>query len=519
LPRCKAAWGSHLESHVLLPARIPRYNRFALLGNPLQRLLGSALLLSAALWASACAVPLGPGYEVQKQELRVRFEASSDPVTHVEAEYEVKNTGNQPLPALEVRMPGRRFQASNLSASWDGGGLPLEESQANTRDTVLRFATPWALSTQHTLRIAFDIRGRAAGEGGLHSAPDAFFLPEQGWNPELLPQRGLFGTGGVPPKKWNLVVTVPQDFRVHASGKPPKRSRRGGEASYRCEQRPQDRYPFVAAGRYGETMLSSGDQKVYLWTRAEPERRTISEIGTSLTKALDAYDAVFGVRSKKQPPLWIVECPSPDGCFTGRNAPYAKLLGGPPSTTTAELISLDTLLVNFKEIAPTMVAAAAPSLAASWLGYGRNPGFFEQHPPLSAFPIFAAAIGREAVEGSGAREEMIRSALQEIPAETRGGATETAEAVRAKSFLFFYALRDRYGVAVFRKAIRHMLTARQGRGFDLDDLIAAFEQETHQNVAEFVRQWMKRPGVPQEFRERYGAKTAPSATTSKENAP
>ena len=40
-------------------------------------------------------------------------------------------------------------------------------------------------------------------------------------------------------------------------------------------------------------------------------------------------------------------------------------------------------------------------------------------------------------------------------------------------------------------------------GFDLDDLIAAFEEEAHQNVAEFVRLWMKRPGVPQDFRARY----------------
>jgi len=48
-----------------------------------------------------------------------------------------------------------------------------------------------------------------------------------------------------------------------------------------------------------------------------------------------------------------------------------------------------------------------------------------------------------------------------------------------------------------------MLYARAARGFDLDDLIAAFEQETHQNVAAFVRLWMKHPGVPADFRARY----------------
>ena len=90
--------------------------------------------------------------------------------------------------------------------------------------------------------------------------------------------------------------------------------------------------------------------------------------------------------------------------------------------------------------------------------------------------------------------------------------------VRAKSFLFFYALQDKYGREVFRTAIQHMLYARRGRGFELSDLIAAFEQETHQNVAEFVRLWMKHPGVPDDFRTRYEPSAA-AADNSKETTP
>ena len=68
---------------------------------------------------------------------------------------------------------------------------------------------------------------------------------------------------------------------------------------------------------------------------------------------------------------------------------------------------------------------------------------------------------------------------------------------------------------MFRNSVRHMLYARRERGLELSDLIAAFEQETHENVAEFVRLWMKRPGVPDEFRARYG-ETAAAAQPSKE---
>src|ERR1700721_1150499 len=97
---------------------------------------------------------------------------------------------------------------------------------------------------------------------------------------------------------------------------------------------------------------------------------------------------------------------------------------------------------------------------------------------------------------------LFRLFLRMIPKSAVARKTEDETQMRAKSFLFFYALQERYGQEAFRHAINHMLSARQRRSFDLDDLIAAFEQETHQNAAEFVRLWMKRPGVPNEFRAR-----------------
>jgi aminopeptidase N len=77
-------------------------------------------------------------------------------------------------------------------------------------------------------------------------------------------------------------------------------------------------------------------------------------------------------------------------------------------------------------------------------------------------------------------------------------------------------LQDRYGEDAFDKALTRMLDARRGGGFNLDDLIAAFEQQVHQNVAEFVRHWMKRPGVPEDFRARY--ESAPAAASAAPNS-
>jgi len=213
-----------------------------------------------------------------------------------------------------------------------------------------------------------------------------------------------------------------------------------------------------------------------------------------------------------------VECPVLPGCFTSTESSYANLLDAEPASVSAELVSSDTLLIDFHGGARRL-AAAAPALAASWLGYGQNPGFYEQQAPLSALPAFASALGQEALDGPSSRTATIRRALRMIPKSVERRQPEDENVLRAKSFLFFYALEDRYGREAFRHAVDHVLSARQGRGFNLSDFIAAFEQETHQNVAEFVRLWMKRPGVPDEFRARYEDASAAIAITSKETMP
>jgi hypothetical protein len=284
-----------------------------------------------------------------------------------------------------------------------------------------------------------------------------------------------------------------------------------------AEQRASDPYPFVVAGRYNSAEIGNGNEKMHLWTRQPQESGGVREASDGLARVMAAYDASFGERGKESSQTWIVECPAAAGCFPKLNPVTAKLLGEEDERTTAEMISGDTMMVDLSVGAPKLATAAAPSLAASWLGYAQNPGFFEQELPLVLLPAFAASIGGDAAGGADARRETIRNALRLIPTDGKPHQQEARAVLRAKSFLFFYGLQDRYGQEVFRKATAHMLYARRERGFNLDDLIAAFEQETHQNVAEFVRQWMKQPGVPEEFRARYAGTAA--ADNHKESRP
>jgi len=484
------------------------------------RLLFSLSLLAAGYWAASCTAAFGPGYTIDKEEVRVHFVGDPQPDIHVEADYRLRNTGNRPLPSLELRLPSRRrFHLASPSAQWDSHALSVEPSRPNPRNVLVTFPELWTVSSAHVLHISLDIQRPDAAESSLNFAPDAFFLPAEGWSPQLLPSRGIFATGGVPPKRWVLTVQVPQGFLVHTGGRASKPSRRGGEQIIRVQQQPKDGYPFVIAGNFSSTQLSVGPETISLWTRAPQDTATLRQPADAIVKSVAAYNAMFGSRSEESHQLWFVECPVVAGCFSGAASNYAKLILEGNEKQSAQMASLDSVMVDVAAGPPEIATSAGPSLASSWLGYGQNPGFFEQEPPLSALPAFAASRGREAVQGPEVRGDTIRHALRLVPVQGDPKKPEDDAVVRAKSFLFFYGLQDRYGQDTFNHALSHMLYARRGGGFGLDDLIAAFEQETHQNVAEFVRRWMKHHGVPDDFRARYENAAGGIATNTKETIP
>jgi hypothetical protein len=498
------------------------------------RALSFAFLIASFAFAAGCTSSFGPGYIINKQDIDVHFAPGPPPQIAIQFNYELTNNGTRPLSELEARLPRRwRFKTSNVQVTWDGQTVNPEPSPDYSRNTLLKLPGIWTISARHNLHIAVNLEPPAPGESYLGFAPDAFFLPAEGWAPELLPAKGVFATGGAPPDKWNLTIHVPKDFVVHTSGDKTKTSKHGDETTIHARQRIVDLYPFVIAGRYVTKQIGSDRQKIYLWTRKPQDPGDIRAVSDSLVKTLANYNLVFGPRSVGEPPagflgrhhkpgqnslpLWLAECPVIPGCFTERDSLNAKMLGEKDEVRSGEMISEDSAMIDPGPGLKKMALAAAPALAASWLGYGQSPGFYEQDPPLSAFPTFAAAIGDETLNGATARVETIRRALALVPKNSPPASNETDEVVRAKSFLFFYALQDRYGPETFRKAVRHMLDARRDSGFNLNDLIAAFDQEAHGNTAAFVRLWMKHPGVPADFRAKYENTSAQKNTFTNEN--
>lgn len=486
------------------------------------------LAIQAALvgcWSEGCDTPLGPGYTIEHQQIEIELTTTPHPAIRIVADYGFRNTGNRNLRVLEVRLSGgRRVRPHGLHLKWDGSDVVMETAVWHPRNSLIALAKPWTVGERHTLRISFQLDQPTAGSPELSFSDDAFFLPAAIWAPEFPQERGPFGFGGTPPNKWTLIVHVPQDFLVHTSGRVVKTARSGDRQTVRAVQTASDHYPFVVAGRYVASDVGPPQQKIHAWTRSKQEPATLKQAGEHIATVTRAYDAMFGAPAKAQPELWIVECPAIPGCFSNFSPVTAKLLGDEEDTSQiAEMASSDTLLVDVNAGTEWLATTAGPGLAASWLGYGQNPGFYDQTPPLSLLPVFAAAVGREALQGPAYRACAIRRALQlvpkreALPGSKQKQTPEEDAAIRAKGFLFFYALQDRFGQQAFRRAISEMLYARRGRGFDITDLIAAFDGETHENAAEFVRVWMKRPGVPDDFRARYEGSVAdirPQHTTA-----
>jgi len=484
---------------------VRRYNEFVgrIRPQPVSFVAAAGAVLFAACWLAGCATPLGPGYVARQQEIHVSFSPQPQPLLQISAEYRLHNIGNQALDSLAVRLPGGRYRPVSFEFSWDARPLAHQASRDNPRDTELRFAQPWQVGEVHALKISYRLAA-ASGDDAVSFSGDAFYLPSQGWTPQLPQARGLFGFGGVPPAQWALVVLLPADFLVHASGEGVKRSVKGSAVQYSFRQTSADLNPFVIAGKYRETQqnLAQG-QTIHVWTLGKLDAAQLAGSGEALARTVATYDALFGARPKSRSSLWVVECPVPAGCISQRETSYAALLYGSQAGRSAELISQDSVLADPRLSQSAIETSAGPALAAGWLGYGQNPGFYEQQPPVSALPAFAAALAREATSGAAVRSGIIQRALAAVPDPAMAASNADPGVTHAKSLLLFYALRDKVGADAFQKGIQHMLYARRGRGFNVNDLIASLEQESHQPIGPFVRHWIKRPGIPSEFRSRY----------------
>src|SRR5258708_13553108 len=277
--------------------RCRRYNRGAVTRISIRSWRSIPFLLFVACGFAGCAASMGPGYLVEKQDIHVSFQSQPEPQIHISAEYHLKNTGNQDLDTLDVRLPGRRFRSSNTEISWDGSGLAPAAAPDNPRETILRLPRSWTVGASHTLHFPYDILSSPPPQNSVGFTSEAFYLPAAAWSPQLPQSRGVFGFGGLPPKNCQLAISFPQAFLVHAGGGKEKHSRKGAQTEFQFQQTADDLIPFVVAGRYRETGQDlAHDQKMRIWSRAGSHPGDMQPTGNALAQILANYQSFFGSR-------------------------------------------------------------------------------------------------------------------------------------------------------------------------------------------------------------------------------
>ena len=348
-----------LSSLLLLPISPATIESLCCHGLILRLLFGS-FLVAVGLWISSCAAALGPGYSIEKQEIRVQFDPGPDPRIRVDSDYQLRNTGNQPLSSLEVRLSGRRrFRIAESRATWDGASLTEQNVAGNSAEHLADSASileSWRAAQSPSLRGISNFRGR---RDGIPFCIRCIFsaLPRLG--------AGVAALAGIvrhrrsssrevalagPCARW---ISCAHQRPLHKDVSPRPEITGSVRATSRGSLSICHRGPLQAnASRHRcGTRFFSG-------RAAQEEARSLQQSADAMVLAIRAYDTTFGTRSRKSQPFWIVECPVVLGCFTAAASSYANLLSAEPGAVSSELASARYLDDRFERRSAKLAAAA-----------------------------------------------------------------------------------------------------------------------------------------------------------------
>ena len=471
----------------------------------------------AVILLAGCNVAFGPGYLIKKQNIELRFVSSPEPHLVVQCTYQLLNSGNQPLSTLQVRVPAANaFRRTATSAEWNGKSISIQTvsaaSLSDRGDTIeLHWPEPWAVKQKRTLVLSYKLSTGVHLGSYLAASPETFFAFPESWDPVLLPARHLLATGGIPPPKWDLSVRVPSGFLVNASGIPAKRKSSHDEWIYSFRQQPGAFASFAAGGKYVEREVNANGDRILFWTLQPVDSAAAQSAANSIASRARYYESQYGSLTKGQRTIRLLECPVPSKSFGCGALP-------------------ETIFINQAWIARGLkdkefFEDIDFELAYTWFGGVARVRFDEGPLPMDAVAPYTAWEAQSIEDGGNSRTKRIQSLLSDFDEHI----TECKEKIVlplppgkndcsyspawTKSALFFFALEDKIGRGPFHQSLKSMIQALRGGDFRLQDLISAMESESHQPQGQFVRQWLKYPGIPDNFRARYSMAVAPAANS------
>lgn len=468
-----------------------------------------AAVAGAAIVVASCNLPFGPAVAIERQSFETAYVRLPQPHLEVRAVWRVKNTGDRPVSAIEVRLPDAKTHAvSRLSAESDGSEVAA--APAAGRSTVhIEFREPLAIKAQQEIAVSYALAGNSSSGGGIVVNEAGFVLPIGEWTPALLPpsSEGPFARTSDALKHWDLTFRVPAGFLVYASGRSRGKTKEADSVVFRFQMRREDKQAFAVGGEFQEERISAERREVILWTLKELPQDLAERAAEAARQTAQFYDGEFGALETLAGTTRIIECPTSQPCWP---VPGAALPGSE---------------IYRPEFWSSGVRGIDRQLAISWLDFRVHPDWRQEPFPMSALVDYAADLAAVSRAQSGARRQMVQAILADWDGMAKAGKERRLLAVQnsdpeamrhnaqLKSELFFFALEDAVGSETLHRALQHLLQTYAGQSWHAADLRSALELESGKDLGAVFRSWLTETGIPGEFRSRYasGAEASGSA--------
>jgi aminopeptidase N len=337
-----------------------------------------------------------------------------------------------------------------------------------------------------------------------------FFHCRRNRPPSLADAQWGFFRGRNEPDKELLTISAPPDFRLLAPGKSLKTTREGANTTSRYLIDPNNDYlPYVVAGRYQESVVSAVRGKVQFWTFHPMDAAAAQPAADRISSSMKAFTDFFGPSPNgKSSPVRIVESPA------ALSAEFS-VLEDPGGVSFPDGVLLDARAFQQGFASEAVLQLTEYELARTWFGWRVRPRPEAQILMGRGMGLFGLVIAAEA-RGQDQRRAMIESlinrydaaraaapdrGLMEPPA---GYSHDERISTGYRAALFIVALEDLCGRDNLRAALREIIHDREGSDTGYEELRAATESESGKDLAQMFRSWLNKPGIPDDFRARYG---------------
>jgi len=184
---------------------------------------------------------------------------------------------------------------------------------------------------------------------------------------------------------------------------------------------------------------------------------------------------------------------------------------GIPGPIFFQNFELPELFVAPEHIVPSKQVTPSPSmdvqLAATWFPFAVHDAPDGPWFPMSGTPDYMA-LSFTISKNPSKRVDYIRQLIGRVDSDPEGAkenleSAKNIETARIRSELFYLALEDRCGEPNVHHALARIVRILRGQTWGVTDLRSAMEAECGGDLADFFREWLIRPGIPESFRARY----------------